>query len=77
MVDTKRSSADQMQDPLRLIPDGDFELVPLKKDPGRGVNIDTDLPDLARKQLKACLCKNADLFAWSAAEMPELHPEVT
>jgi hypothetical protein len=29
-----------------------------------------------RKQLKACLRKNADLFAWSAVEMPELDPEV-
>ncbi|MCI10963.1 hypothetical protein A2U01_0032061 [Trifolium medium] len=33
-------------------------------------------PDLARKQLKACLRENADLFAWSATEMPGLDLEV-
>ncbi|MCI55931.1 hypothetical protein A2U01_0077182, partial [Trifolium medium] len=60
----------------RPIPDGEFELVPLDEDPSRGVRIGTGLPDLARKQLKACLRKNADLFAWSAAEMPGLDPEV-
>ncbi|MCI80097.1 hypothetical protein A2U01_0101368, partial [Trifolium medium] len=60
----------------RQIPDSDFELVPLGEDPSRGVKIDTRLPDLARKQLKACLRENAELFAWSAAEMPGLDPEV-
>jgi hypothetical protein len=29
-----------------------------------------------RRQLKACLRENADLFAWSAVEMPGLDPEV-
>ncbi|MCI88227.1 hypothetical protein A2U01_0109513, partial [Trifolium medium] len=33
------------------------------------------LPDLVRKQLKACLRENADLFAWSAAEMSGLDPD--
>ncbi|KAK2443504.1 hypothetical protein QL285_014602 [Trifolium repens] len=42
----------------------------------RGVKIGAGLPELARKQLKACLRENADLFAWSAAEMPGLDPEV-
>ncbi|MCI82649.1 hypothetical protein A2U01_0103923, partial [Trifolium medium] len=60
----------------RPIPDGEFELVPLGEDPSRGVKIGTGLPDLARKQLKACLRENADLFAWSAAKMPGLDPEV-
>ncbi|MCI23490.1 hypothetical protein A2U01_0044670, partial [Trifolium medium] len=39
----------------RPIPDGEFELVLLGKDPSKGVKIGTGLPDLARKQLKACL----------------------
>ncbi|MCI51932.1 hypothetical protein A2U01_0073176, partial [Trifolium medium] len=55
---------------------GEFELVLLGEDPNRGVKIDTGLPDLARRQLKACLRENADLFAWSAAEIPGLDPEV-
>ena len=41
------------------------------------MKIGIDLPDLARKQIKACLRENADLFAWSAAEMPGLDLEVT
>ncbi|MCI60761.1 hypothetical protein A2U01_0082017, partial [Trifolium medium] len=35
----------------------------------RAARIDEDSADLARKQLKACLRENADLFACSAAEM--------
>ncbi|XP_058722915.1 uncharacterized protein LOC131594725 [Vicia villosa] len=61
---------------FRPIPNGDFELVALGEDPTRGVKIGSDLPDLAKRQLKACLRENADLFAWSAAEMPGLDPEV-
>ncbi|MCI08842.1 hypothetical protein A2U01_0029924, partial [Trifolium medium] len=48
----------------------------LGEDPSKGVKIDTGLPDLARKQLKACLKENADLFSWSAIEMSGLDPEV-
>ena len=40
------------------------------------MKIGTGLPDLARKQIKACLRENADLFAWSAVKMPSLDPEV-
>ncbi|MCI94665.1 hypothetical protein A2U01_0115963, partial [Trifolium medium] len=36
----------------------------------------TGLPDLVRKQLEACLKQNAELFAWSVAEMPRIDPEV-
>ena len=57
--------------------DGDLDLVPLVDDPNKGVKIGTDLPELAREQLKACLKDNADPFAWSATEMPSLDPEVT
>ncbi|MCI80798.1 hypothetical protein A2U01_0102069, partial [Trifolium medium] len=53
----------------RPIPDGEFDFVPLSEDPSKGVKIGTGLPDLAMKQLKACLRENADLFAWSAPEM--------
>ncbi|GAU51110.1 hypothetical protein TSUD_411870 [Trifolium subterraneum] len=61
---------------LRPIPDGDFELIPLGEDPSRNLKIGKDVPDLARKQLVACLKDNADLFAWSASEMPGLDPDI-
>ncbi|XP_058725909.1 uncharacterized protein LOC131597216 [Vicia villosa] len=61
---------------LRPIQYGNFELVALREDPTKGVKIGVDLPDLAKRQLKACLRENADLFAWSTAEMPGLDPEV-
>ena len=40
------------------------------------MKIGTGLPDLERKQIKACLRENIDLFMWSAMEMPGLDPEV-
>ena len=40
------------------------------------MKIGTGLPDLARKQIKACLRENANLFAWSAVEMLGLDHEV-
>ncbi|GAU19888.1 hypothetical protein TSUD_171140 [Trifolium subterraneum] len=60
----------------RPIPDGEFELVPLGENPTKGVKIGVDLPDLVKRQLKACLRENVELFAWSAAEMPGIDPEV-
>ncbi|GAU41698.1 hypothetical protein TSUD_94190 [Trifolium subterraneum] len=64
------------RDNLRPIPDGDFELIPLGEDPSRNLKIGKDVPDLARKQLVACLKDNADLFAWSTSEMPDLDPNI-
>ncbi|GAU27461.1 hypothetical protein TSUD_161470 [Trifolium subterraneum] len=58
------------------IPDGEFKLVPLGEDPTKGVKIGADLPDLGKRQLKACLRENAELFAWSAAEMLGIDPEI-
>ncbi|GAU10518.1 hypothetical protein TSUD_423590, partial [Trifolium subterraneum] len=65
-----------IKESYRPIPDGEFELVPLGEDPTKGVKIGADLPDLVKRQLKACLRENAELFAWSAAEMPGIDPEV-
>ncbi|MCI79431.1 hypothetical protein A2U01_0100702, partial [Trifolium medium] len=59
----------------RPIPDGDFEIIPLGEDPTKGIKIDTGLPDLVKKQLEACLKQNAELLAWSTAEMPGIDPE--
>ncbi|KAK2397422.1 hypothetical protein QL285_058998 [Trifolium repens] len=72
----KKEEDEVSKENFRPIPDGEFELVPFGEDPSRGVKIGAGLPELARKQLKACLRENADLFAWSAAEMPGLDPEV-
>ncbi|GAU22605.1 hypothetical protein TSUD_135050 [Trifolium subterraneum] len=75
----KRASKDDLliKQNYRPIPDGEFELVPLGEDPAKGVKIGVDLPDLVKRQLKACLRENVELFAWSAAEMPGIDPEVT
>ncbi|GAU18799.1 hypothetical protein TSUD_80880 [Trifolium subterraneum] len=54
---------------FRPIPDGDFELIPLGEDPSRNLKIGKDVPDLARKQLVACLKDNAD-------KMPGLDPNI-
>ncbi|GAU10340.1 hypothetical protein TSUD_418960, partial [Trifolium subterraneum] len=74
----KKTGKDDLliEENYRPIPDGEFELVPLGEDPTKGVKIGADLPDLVKRQLKACLRENAELFAWSAAEMPGIDPEV-
>jgi len=61
---------------LRPIPDGEFELVPFGNDPSKNFKIGKDLPELVKAQLVACLRENADLFAWSASDMPEIDPSV-
>ena len=48
---------------VRSIPDSEFELVSLGEYPTRGVKIGADLPDLAKRKLKAYLMENVDLFA--------------
>ncbi|XP_058784827.1 uncharacterized protein LOC131659686 [Vicia villosa] len=73
---TGEESRSKSPHPFRPVPDGDFELVPLGENPDKAVKIGKGIPDLPRKQLIACLRANADLFAWSAAEMPGLDPEV-
>lgn len=61
---------------LRPVPDGEFELVPFGNDPSKNFKIGKDLAELVRAQLIVCLKENADLFAWSAADMPEIDPSV-
>lgn len=62
----KEESRSETTYPIRPIPDGDFELILLGEDHYKGVKTGKDLPDLPKKHLVACLCHNADLFAWSA-----------
>jgi len=61
---------------LRPIPDEEFELVPFGNDLSKNFNIGKDLPELVKAQLVACLRENADLFPWSAADMPGIDPSV-
>ena len=80
MVEYKESTSSADHNELSShawpIPDGDFKLIHLGEDPTRGVKIGADLPDLAKRQLKACLRENDGMFAWSAVKMPGLDPEV-
>ena len=67
MVEGECSSLDanseDLSDSIRLNPNKDFEITPLRKDLTRGVRVGADLPNLAKRQLKACLRGNADFFA--------------
>ncbi|MCI20864.1 hypothetical protein A2U01_0042027, partial [Trifolium medium] len=57
-----KESDEAIKEIPRPIQDGEFEIIPLGEDQSKGVKIDTGLSYLARKQLKACLRENADLF---------------
>lgn len=61
---------------LRPIPDRGFELVPFRNDPSKNFKIGKHIPELVKAKLVASLRENADLFAWSAAEMPGTDPSV-
>ena len=70
------ASRKELPDPVRPIPYRDFENITLGNDPARRVKIRDNLPDLAKRQLKACLMENVDMFTWSVAEMPGLDPKI-
>ncbi|XP_058751778.1 uncharacterized protein LOC131624876 [Vicia villosa] len=63
--------------PVRPVPDGDFELVPLGDNPDKAVKIGKGIPDLPRKQLVACLRANADLRALKAQALADFVAEMT
>ena len=63
---TSSAGHNELSSHARHISNGDFELVPLREDPTRGVKIGVDLPDLDKRQLKIFLWDNVNLFAWSA-----------
>jgi hypothetical protein len=73
----ERKEEDQeLKEVFRPIPDGEFEIISFGEDPSKGIKIGAGLPDLVKRQLEACLKEHAELFAWSAAEMPGIDPEV-
>jgi len=54
----------------------EFELNPFGNYPSKNFKIGKNLPQLVKAQLVACLRENADLFAWSAADIPRFDPSV-
>jgi hypothetical protein len=77
LKEQKREKKDPLNAKLLTpIPDGEFELVPFRNDPSKNFKIGKDLPELVRTQLIACLKVNADLFAWSTADIPGIDPSV-
>jgi hypothetical protein len=78
---TEEELKDENEDPItkkvhRPIPDGEFEITPLGEDPAKGIKIGAGMPELVKRQLEACLKDYVELFAWSAAEIPGIDPEV-
>ncbi|XP_052723752.1 uncharacterized protein LOC128193711 [Vigna angularis] len=60
----------------RLEPMGDTQPVLIGRDPAHTTAIAREMdPDL-EKELRALLWTNRDLFAWTAADMPGIHPAV-
>jgi len=77
LKEQKREKKDPLNTKLlRPIPDGELELVPFGNDPSKNFKICKDLPELVKAHLIACLRENAELFAWSAADMPRIDPSV-
>jgi hypothetical protein len=73
----KRENKDPLNTKLlRPIHDGEFEPVPFGNDPSKNFKIGKDLSELVKTQLISCLSENADLFAWSVADMPGIDPSV-
>ena len=69
MLDTEGPSAStgESTDHVHPISGEEFEIILLDSDPSKGVKIGADLPDLAKRYLKACLKENTNMFAWSEA----------
>jgi hypothetical protein len=77
LKEQKREKKDSLNAKLlRPDPDGEFELVSFGSDSLKNFKIGKDLPEHVKNQLIACLRENADLFAWSAADMPKIDPSV-
>ncbi|XP_072054215.1 uncharacterized protein [Arachis hypogaea] len=60
----------------RPTPADDLSKVTLTEDKNKYTNIGSTLPAGYRQQVADLLRANADLFAWTPADMPEIHPEV-
>ena len=56
-------------------PDGELEEVQIGKKHEQTTRVNKDLPTMMKRDLVAFLRSNADLFAWTAANMPGINPE--
>ncbi|XP_014521800.1 uncharacterized protein LOC106778352 [Vigna radiata var. radiata] len=59
-----------------LEPLGDTQPVIVGKDPTQVTTIARGLEEEVEKRLRATLWRNRDLFAWTAADMPGIHPSI-
>ena len=56
-------------------PGGELEEVQIGKGSGQTTRINKELPTMLKQDLITFLRSNADLFAWTAADMPRIDPE--
>lgn len=60
----------------RLEPQGETQPVIVGKDPTQITNVAQGLEEEVERQLRATLWRNRDLFAWTVADMPGIHPSI-
>jgi len=61
----------------RLQPEGETREIPVGSQPGQVTKIGGALSAEDEDLLKTVILENKDLFAWSSANMPGVHPDVT
>ena len=54
-------------------PDGELEEIQIGKESGQTTRINKNLPTVLKQDLATFLRTNADLFAWTTADVPEIH----
>ncbi|XP_027927449.1 uncharacterized protein LOC114184336 [Vigna unguiculata] len=60
----------------RSEPEGEIKEIPLGSQPGQVTKIGGALNAEEEELLRAVILENKDLFAWSSADMPGVHPDV-
>ena len=55
--------------------EGELEEIQIGKESGQTTRINKNLPTMLKQDLATFLRSNADLFAWTAADMPGISPE--
>ncbi|XP_027927842.1 uncharacterized protein LOC114184730 [Vigna unguiculata] len=69
-LDPRTNTKDQLQ------PEGETKEIPIGKHPGQVTKIGGALKPEEEELLRAVILENKDLFAWSSADMPGVHPDV-
>lgn len=60
----------------RIEPHGELRPIKVGTNDGQNTMMASDLDPDVEEKLKATLWKNRDMFAWTAANMPNIHPSV-